>query len=557
MTIKQIQLANTFDVWRITTNQLITISNDLKEGNLSTTGTLSLENPNGFENNVSLNVKAGMISGDAGLLSNVGKPASITNQKLQNNSINVINQGQVILSSNVISLGDTVYLNVANLVTVNTDTSVANIASANLVNTVHTIATRADVIANLAFNRANAVNTVAIAAFEQANTANTNGATAIAALVGYGTAINLIDANSNAAFTFANVANVRAVSAFNFANTRYSASGGTISGDVSVTGSVDITGNLTVTGNAYFIDSTTLNVVDPLIFLSASNPADILDIGFVGKYVNATADVVYTGLFRDATNKEYYAFQEYNKEPNTNHIDPAGNNFTIATLNANIRTNNVWLNGTNVALRIATAHNDANTSNVRAVSAFTIANTANDIAFAAFAKANNVGAPIPTNRLGASGDVFGEIAISNNFVYFSVNNYTGTANTWRSVPLREFEEPTPYLMMPYFFGNPGLAASIFFNAAPFSYYLPTSLTGSLVIANNRPSGVTTLTITKNGANVGTVNFTGGATGVAETGTFTFNSQVNFVRGDIFGIQNNSTPDGQMQNIMMTILGYRT
>lgn len=547
MTINQIQLANTFDVWRIRTNQLITISNDLKEGNLLTTGTVTLSNPSGFENNVSLNVSSGMIYGDGGLLSNVGKPASITNQKLLNSNVKITaTQGQVVLSSGTIELGSTVYLNVANLVTVNTDTSTANIPSANLVNAVHRIATRADVVSVLAYNKANAANLMAYNALELANTSNLLSIITSETLSNVALITGQIGTNTTAAFAAANTANVRAVAAFTFANTRYSSSGGTISGDV------DITGTLTVSGNVYFVDTVTLNIADPLIFLASENPSDVVDIGFTAKYVNATTDVVYTGIMRDATNKEYYIFDSYNKEPSNNHINPAGNNFTISTLNTNLKTTNIYLSGTNVTSWLTSAYTTANI----AIPAFNLANTANDVAFSAFAKANNVGQPVPASRLGASGDVFGEIAISNNFVYFSVNNYSGSANTWRTVPLREFEEPTPYLMMPYFYGTPGVAVPIFFNAAPFSYYIPANMSGSLVIANNRPASATTLTVTKNGANVGTINFTGGGSGVAETATITFGSRVDFVRGDVLGIINNPAADGQLQNIMLTILGYR-
>lgn len=547
MTINQIQLANTFDVWRIRTNQLITISNDLKEGNLLSSGTIAISNPSGFENNVSLNVSSGMIYGDGGLLSNVGKPKSIANQKLLNSNVKVTaSQRQIILSSDTLELGSTVYLNVANLVTVNTDTSTANIPSANLVNAVHRIATRADITAALAFNKANAANLMAYNALELSNTVNTLALSSSSALSSLALTVPGIASNTILAWNMANTANIRAVAAYTFANTRYSSSGGTISGDVSITGS------LSVTGNTYFVDTVTMNIADPLIFLASENPSDIVDVGFTAKYVNATADVVYTGVMRDATNKEYYIFEGYSQEPKNNHIDTAGNNFTISTLNTNLKTTNIYLSGTNVTTWLTSAYNTANA----APGAYDTANTANIRAVAAYTKANNVGQPVPAGRLGAVGDIFGEIAISNTFVYFSTNNYSGSANTWKTIPLREFEEPTPYLMMPYFYGTPGLAAPIFFNAAPFSYYLPASMTGSIVVANNRPAGAISMTITKNGSSVGSINFTGGASGSPETATFTFASRVDFVRGDVLGIINTTSSEAQIQNIMLTILGYR-
>lgn len=126
-----------------------------------------------------------------------------------------------------------------------------------------------------------------------------------------------------------------------------------ISPGQTITGNLAVTGSLTVSGNAFSIDTQTLKVSDPLIYLAGNNyVSDIVDIGFVGNYVNATGSNVHTGVFRDATTKEYYVFEGYDKEPEPNHIDTAGNNFTIAVLNATIRTSNLILGGANAILTI-------------------------------------------------------------------------------------------------------------------------------------------------------------------------------------------------------------
>lgn len=591
MTINQIQLANTFDVWRVTTNQLITIGNDLKEGNLITTGTFALGNPSGFQNNVSLNVQSGMIYGDGGLLSNVGKPASITNQKLQNSSIIVIDQGQVIVSKNTIALGDTVYLNVANLVTVNTDTSVANIASANLVNAVHTIAARADVTSAAAFNKANSANVIAYNAFEKANVANTEAGIATAALGGLATAINLVDANTIAAFNFANTVNTRAVAAFAFANTRYSANGGTITGNVSVTGTMSIDGSLYVGGNTYFVDSISLNIADPMVFLSSNNTADVVDIGFVGRYVNGTSATVLTGLYRDAVRKEYFAFREYSGNILNNDINPATNNFTLAVLNADIRTSNLNLGGTNTIIWLTSAYDNSNAAYLIANSAYDKANAANIMgeyannaaiaafekansgtgaataasfnhANAAFDKANLVQAGTVSAKVGISGDIPGEIIMSNTHVYFSMNTYNGTANVWRSIPLAgEFNDPAPYTMLPYFYGPASTAdAVMFMSTAVTPFYLPGSFAGSYARSRVVASDTTgVFTMYKNSGatsvNIGTINFAS----TSNTATFSMNASytsVDFVPGDVFVILNNPTPTSGLQDISFSILGYR-
>jgi hypothetical protein len=191
---------------------------------------------------------------------------------------------------------------------------------------------------------------------------------------------------ANSAFNKANSANIVASASYDFANTRYSSSGGTITGDVS------IVGNLTMSGNTTLINVSSYQVSDPLIYLAANNyTSDIVDIGFIANYVNATGSNVHTGVFRDAGSKEYYIFNGYDQEPVNNHIDPNGNNFTLSVLNAHIRTSNLSLGGQNAITWITSSYDKANTVETIATSAYAIGNLANQIAVASFYKANNVG----------------------------------------------------------------------------------------------------------------------------------------------------------------------
>jgi len=375
--INQLQLANTFNEWRITTNDLIGVANDLKEGNLQTTGTITIDNLNGYRNNVAINVATGTIRGDGGLLSNTGAVGSIKNDRLQNNSITINwNNPQVGLSSNTINLGQAIFLNVTNLVTNVNDTSTSNIASANVVNTVHVVAMFANAVGNYSTARVNAVSDSTNAAFVLANTTS-------------GTLSSLSNTITNTSFT--------AVAAYNHANTRYSANGGTISGDVS------ITGNLSVLGNTTLITANTLSVTDPLIYLAANNySSDLVDIGFIANYVNATGANVHTGLYREHADKMYYLFQGYDQEPFNNHLGALSNNMSLAVLNANVRTSNILLNGINVTSWLTAAFDTANIAianvnfvNTEASAAFSQANIAaanvnyvNTMAVAAFTTAN-------------------------------------------------------------------------------------------------------------------------------------------------------------------------
>ena len=138
-------------------------------------------------------------------------------------------------------------------------------------------------------------------------------------------------------------------------SSKFNANGGTINGDVT------ITGNLTLSGNTTFINVQTYQVTDSLIYLAANNYiSDLVDIGFIANYVNATGSNVHTGLMRDSGTKEYYLFQGYDKEPTNNHIDPNGNNFTISVLNANLKSSNIVLNGIVVDQWINAAFTKAN-----------------------------------------------------------------------------------------------------------------------------------------------------------------------------------------------------
>ena len=236
-----------------------------------------------------------------------------------------------------------------------------------------------------AFGQANAANIAAGAAFDQANLINIYSTSAFskanAANISAGAAFD----KANAANYYASLVDANAIAAFAKANLALASAGGTLNGDLTVSG------NLYVTGNTIWSNVSTFIVNDPLIYLAGNNyTSDIVDIGFVANYVNATGANVHTGLVRDAGNKEYYFFEGYDKEPQNNVIDPNGNNFTISVLNAKLKSSNIILNGINAFSWINSSYIAANTANLAAGSAFDKANAANISAGAAFDRANTV-----------------------------------------------------------------------------------------------------------------------------------------------------------------------
>jgi hypothetical protein len=179
-----------------------------------------------------------------------------------------------------------------------------------------------------------------------------------------------------------------------------------------ITGNLAVTGSLTVSGNAFSIDTQTLRVSDPLIYLAGNNyVADIVDIGFVANYVSANSQNLHTGLFRDATVKEYFVFDGYNQEPNPNHIDSSANGFSLAVLNATIRTSNLILGGANA---ITTINSVGTAANGFASATIAGANTAVGAGANAFASATIAGA----NSLFAA-----TIAGANSAVGTAANNF--------------------------------------------------------------------------------------------------------------------------------------
>ena len=110
----------------------------------------------------------------------------------------------------------------------------------------------------------------------------------------------------------------------------------TVAGDLTVTGNdikssggttaltlsganVTVAGNLTVSGTTTTVNSTTLSVTDPLVFVGNDNSTtDAVDIGFYGVYDEGGTDK-YTGLFRDQSdsNKKFVLVDGITAEPGT------------------------------------------------------------------------------------------------------------------------------------------------------------------------------------------------------------------------------------------------
>jgi hypothetical protein len=127
----------------------------------------------------------------------------------------------------------------------------------------------------------------------------------------------------------------------------------TVAGDLTVTGNdikssggtvaltlsganVTVAGDLTVSGTTTTVNSTTLSVTDPLIFVGNNNGStDAVDLGLFGLYDTSGTQDLYAGLFRDASDGKWRLFKDLQTAPTTT-VNVAGTGYTVADLVANI-----------------------------------------------------------------------------------------------------------------------------------------------------------------------------------------------------------------------------
>lgn len=104
----------------------------------------------------------------------------------------------------------------------------------------------------------------------------------------------------------------------------------TIDTDLTITGNVNITGNIISHG----ADDLIIN--DPIILLANNNVGDLLDIGFVGHYVES-GNTLHAGLVRHAATDTFYLFKDYLPHiQETNILNIADPTLVVSSLKANL-----------------------------------------------------------------------------------------------------------------------------------------------------------------------------------------------------------------------------
>jgi len=101
-------------------------------------------------------------------------------------------------------------------------------------------------------------------------------------------------------------------------------------------GNLTVSGNLTVAGTSTSVNSTNLEVNDPLFKMGANNDSsDAIDLGFYGLYDTSGSQDLFAGLFRDANDGKWKLFKDSQSEPTTT-VDTTATGYTVATLVANL-----------------------------------------------------------------------------------------------------------------------------------------------------------------------------------------------------------------------------
>ena len=108
-----------------------------------------------------------------------------------------------------------------------------------------------------------------------------------------------------------------------------------ITGNTSVGGDLSVSGDLNVTGAVTYLSSSTVNVDDSMLKLSANNVADVTDHGVYAQYVEG-GTTKWAGYFRDASDSSIFKFYtDVEAEPTTT-VDVLATGYTQATIEATI-----------------------------------------------------------------------------------------------------------------------------------------------------------------------------------------------------------------------------
>ena len=106
----------------------------------------------------------------------------------------------------------------------------------------------------------------------------------------------------------------------------------TITENLTVSGNTHIDGNLTVEGGVTYISSSTVNVDDSMLKLSANNSGDTVDTGVYALYIDGVTNE-YAGYFRDADDGVFKFYAGLQTEPTTT-VNTGAAGYALAQVDA-------------------------------------------------------------------------------------------------------------------------------------------------------------------------------------------------------------------------------
>ena len=125
-------------------------------------------------------------------------------------------------------------------------------------------------------------------------------------------------------------------------------------GSLSTSGNLTVGGNLIVNGNTTVINTATYTIDDNILQIADGNPADSLDLGFVG-HRTVGAVLQHTGLVRDASADNWRLFSNVRTQPGAtiDFTNAVYDDLVVGNISANIVKNGyTWNFGTDGALTL-------------------------------------------------------------------------------------------------------------------------------------------------------------------------------------------------------------
>jgi hypothetical protein len=287
----------------------------------------------------------------------------------------------------------------------NTGTTIAQAGfdkanSANvLAQTAYDQANTGTTIGQAGFDKANSANVLAQTAYDQANTGTTIGQ------AGFDKA-NSANVLAQAGFDKANSANVLAQNVYDFANTRFSSSGGSITGDTSITGNLSATKTNTNTIYANSVYDSGNRVVSKFsntapILITKDASSNTIDIS------HATSGVTASG-YGDSISIPVFVVDT------TGHVTSVTNTTIRSATTSQTGVTQLEDSYTSTSTSTAATPNSVKIAFDQANSAYAQANAANTLADSKFAK---VGGTITGNVT-----ITGNLIVSGNVTTVSANN---------------------------------------------------------------------------------------------------------------------------------------